>query len=319
MSKLLATLIAATWLAGTAPALGQPAESGTVETAPGISIHYERIGSGSQLVLIPGRLFMPEFRALAAPGRTIVRYDMRNRGRSGRVEDVAQINILGDVADVEALRRHFGAERMALIGYSYLGLMTALYAAQHPERVTRLVQIGPVPRQFTTPYPADQIADQSTLDAAGRAAAQAYVAMRDAGNADPAARCQSQARYLSYLLVGNPANHVRVPNQCALENESIANQQRHLDAHFGDIQNRNFERAQFTTLAIPVLTIHGTLDRNAPYGAGLEWATTFPDGRLITVEGAAHQLWLDDPAVIGEIDRFLAGEWPARAQRFGRQ
>jgi hypothetical protein len=40
---------------------------------------------------------------------------------------------------------------------------------------------------------------------------------------------------------------------------------------------------------------------------------------LITVEGGAHQLWLDDPTVLPDIDKFLAGEWPARAQRFGRE
>jgi pimeloyl-ACP methyl ester carboxylesterase len=61
------------------------------------------------------------------------------------------------------------------------------------------------------------------------------------------------------------------------------------------------------------------LDRNAPYGAGLEWATTFRNGRLITVPGGAHQLWLDDPGILADIDRFLAGSWPERAQIFGRE
>ncbi|MDX1449250.1 MAG: alpha/beta hydrolase, partial [Acidimicrobiia bacterium] len=90
-------------------------------------------------------------------------------------------------------------------------------------------------------------------------------------------------------------------------------------AHFGDIQQSEFPRELFTEITRPVLTIHGTLDRNAPYGGGLEWATTFLDGRLITVAGGAHQVWLDDPAVLDDIDEFLNGEWPARARSFGRQ
>jgi pimeloyl-ACP methyl ester carboxylesterase len=61
------------------------------------------------------------------------------------------------------------------------------------------------------------------------------------------------------------------------------------------------------------------LDRNAPYGSGVEWASTFPNARLITFERGAHQLWADDPAAIADIDAFLAGEWPERAQRFGRE
>lgn len=297
-----------------------PTAKGHIDTAPGVSIYYERYGTGPDLVLIPGRLFMPEFAALARPDRTLVQYDMRNRGLSSRIEDANQITIIGDVADVEALRRHFGAEKVSLVGYSYLGLMVALYATEHPGKVDRLVQIGAVPRKFPTAYPADQQAGSESLSAEGKAAQEAWNAMRAKLDAvDPKEACATLHRYVGYQLVGNPANHAKVPNSCVYENESIASFGRHLTAHFGDIQKRDFPREPFTKLSHPVLTLHGTLDRNAPYGAGLEWATTFRNGRLITVDGGAHQLWLDDPSVLADIDRFLAGEWPARAQRFGRE
>lgn len=44
---------------------------------------------------------------------------------------------------------------------------------------------------------------------------------------------------------------------------------------------------------------------------------TFRDRRLVTVAGGAHRVWLD-PQVLEDIDRFLAGRWPAQAVRFGR-
>ena len=66
------------------------------------------------------------------PNGSVVLYDMRNRGLSRRVGDAAQITIMGDVADVEALRRHFGADKVSPVGYSYLGLMVAIYATEHP-------------------------------------------------------------------------------------------------------------------------------------------------------------------------------------------
>ena len=78
---------------------------------------------------------------------------MRNRGLSRRVEDVAQITIMRDVEDLEAMRLHFGGKKVSLVGYLYLGLMAALYAAQHSDQVERLVQIGPVPRKLGTSYP----------------------------------------------------------------------------------------------------------------------------------------------------------------------
>lgn len=65
--------------------------------------------------------------------------------------------------------------------------------------------------------------------------------------------------------------------------------------------------ADLEALALPVLTIHGTKDRNAPYGAGREWARSLPNARLLTVEGAAHQVWMDRPEVLGQIREFLEG------------
>jgi pimeloyl-ACP methyl ester carboxylesterase len=314
-------LVALMSLVGWVPLAAQTGEPGVIRTPAGTTIYYEKFGSGPHAVVVPNRLFMPEFRRLARADRTVILYDMRNRGRSGAVADSAQITIAGDVEDLEAVRLHFGFARMSLVGYSYLGLMVALYATARPENVQRLVQIGPVPRQFGTSYPADQVADLSTLSAEGTAAAAAWRAARDAAGpgSDQAALCRAQRRFLAFVLVGNPANHARIPDVCQYENEWFANQNRHLAAHFGDIQRRVFAKESFTALQRPVLVIHGTMDRNAPYGAGLEWATTFLDSRLVTIDGGAHQVWLDDPSVLGDIDVFLDGQWPARAVRFGRQ
>ena len=40
--------------------------------------------------------------------------------------------------------------RAAIIGFSYLGLVTALYAADHPEQVSRLALMGPMPPDHET-------------------------------------------------------------------------------------------------------------------------------------------------------------------------
>jgi pimeloyl-ACP methyl ester carboxylesterase len=65
--------------------------------------------------------------------------------------------------------------------------------------------------------------------------------------------------------------------------------------------------ADVEALRHPVLTIHGTKDRNAPYGAGREWARNLPNARLLTAEGAAHQVWVDRPEVLAQIREFLEG------------
>ena len=155
------------------------ARTGMLEVEPGISLHYEKIGSGRDIVIVPGGFLLAEdLRALARPNRTLIFYDMRNRGRSSRVAADDRISIEADVADLEAIRRRFGARKASLIGYSYLGLMTMLYTARYPERVARVVQIGPVPIKYDTIFPADLVWTDPTPVISAEAAApilKAYV------------------------------------------------------------------------------------------------------------------------------------------------
>jgi len=146
MRIAIATLLAAA-------ALGANAEEGFVTADDGARLFYERIGTGVPSLIIPARLYLAKDFAPLAAHRTVVFYDMRNRGKSDPIDDPKRLSIHDDVRDLEAVRRHFKAEKFGTMGYSYLGLMVVMYAAAHPDRVDRLVQIGPVPRKFGTQYP----------------------------------------------------------------------------------------------------------------------------------------------------------------------
>src|ERR1051325_8363184 len=50
-----------------------------------------------------------------------------------------------DVADLEALRDHWGLEQVTLLGYSWGGLLAVLYALEHPARIDRLVLLSSAP------------------------------------------------------------------------------------------------------------------------------------------------------------------------------
>jgi pimeloyl-ACP methyl ester carboxylesterase len=81
------------------------------------------------------------------------------------------------------------------------------------------------------------------------------------------------------------------------------------------IQSLHFKDEELLGVKAPVLTIHGTRDRQAPYGGGREWALKLPDARLITVEDAAHVPWIEAPEkVFGGMETFLDGAWPEAAQ-----
>lgn len=132
---------------------GPPVEEGYVATEDGSEIRYVSMGSGDRTVMIPMAEYLAEPLARLAHGRRLVFYDPRSRGPSDPAEPGTATEDR-EVRDMEALREALGIERMALLGWSGLGKQVAVYAIRHPERVTRIVQVSPVPPS-SDPYPAE--------------------------------------------------------------------------------------------------------------------------------------------------------------------
>jgi proline iminopeptidase len=292
------------------------ASKGFVTADDGARLYYHALGVGRPTVIVPAGLFLEDALARLARGRTVVFYDMRGRGRSAPITDSARVSIDLDVSDLDAVRRHIGAERFVPLGWSYLGMMVMRYAAAHPERVERIVQIGPVSRVFGTRYP-DSLVAHDARSVTDSAAYARLLQLRAEGLAarDPHADCEREYRVLRGRLVGDQRLAPRVPDVCALTNEwpvHLDRHQRWIFTSFARAEPPSWER--LAAVAVPVLTIHGTQDRNAPYGGGREWAGHLPNGRLLTVRGAAHMPWIDAPGVVyPALDRFLGGAWPPGA------
>ena len=291
-------------------------DTGWLAGPDGVRLYYERVGQGPRTIIVPGRLFLAD--ELRALGRhhTLILYDMRNRGRSSRVKDGRLLTIQKDVEDLEAVRRHFGVERFVPVGYSYLGLMVILYAMDHPDRVERLVQLGPVPRKFGTEYPASLL-HRDAAPVVDSAAAARVDSLERVGWAreHPQEFCR-ESRIFAVRLVGDPSKAAGLMDPCDMPNEWPINLQRHFEHHFAGVQRLDVPKHAVARVGVPVLTIHGTWDRNSPYAAGREWALTLPNARLITVERAGHQVTADAPeTVVPAIDEFVAGGWPRRAEK----
>jgi pimeloyl-ACP methyl ester carboxylesterase len=291
-------------------------DSGWIAGPDGVRLYYEKVGSGAKTIIVPGRLFLARELAPLAERHTLILYDMRNRGRSSRVEDGKLITIQKDVEDLDAVRRHFGVERFVPVGYSYLGLMVVLYAIEHPERVERLVQLGPVPRKFGTEYPVSLL-HRDSVPVVSPAALARLDSLERAGwmTERPREFCE-ESRVTAVRLVGDPGKAASLADPCDMPNEWPVHLRRHFDHHFAGVQQLDLAAATVSRVRVPVLTIHGTWDRNAPYAAGREWALTLPDARLLTVERAAHQVVTDAPEVVlPAIDEFVAGRWPPGAEK----
>lgn len=305
-------------MALSAPAVAL-AEDGYFTTPDGVRLFYTRIGSSPDVVVLPGRLFAFEDFSWLADDHTLIAYDMRNRGRSELVAEDARIGFEEDVADLEAVRKHFGVERMALIGYSYLGKIVVLYALEHPERVSRIVQLGPVGPKFGTEYHPQYVFRDDPVAPEARARLRAMRSERSYHLTHPREYCEEEWRVVQRpMLAGDPARVERIRiDVCDMPNEWPLLQVRHLRAHFEE-SGMSYETPldRVRSLATPVLTVHGTRDRNAPYGAGREWSWLLPQGRLLTVEGAGHHAFGEkSEMVMPAVKEFLQGRWPDLAAR----
>lgn len=316
-STLIGLLLTAATQADAAPRV----EEGYVTTPDGIRLYYRRTGTAPRTVILPGRLFAYEDFAWLGQYFTLISYDMRNRGRSDLVVDESRISFEQDVVDLETVRRHFGVDRMALMGYSYLGKIAVLYALEHPSRVERIVQFGPVGPAFGTVYRPEFVFRDDPVDPVALARLRAMRSEQNFHITHPRAYCREEWDIVQRpTLVGDPAKSGRVRiDVCDMPNEWPILQARHLRLHFEESGMKHatpLERLR--QLQLPVLTVHGTHDRNAPYGAGREWSFLLPQGRLLTVEGAGHHVFAEaSETVMPAVLKFLQGCWPSGAEKVG--
>jgi pimeloyl-ACP methyl ester carboxylesterase len=273
---------------------------GYVTTQDGIRLYFRQLGDGPGTVIIPNAVHMFEDFKDLADDRTLIFFDLRNRGRSDAVSDRSKLErgVHHDVDDLEAVRRHFGLTRPDLLGHSMYGLMVALYAMKYPEHVNRVVQIGPAQPDFSKQYPAELTGADTVLEDVS-----AKLAKLDPSEAGYQDKWWALVRT---LYVTDPADADKItlsaqglPNELALL--------KHLNENLmPSLYGLKLTAEDFAKVKSPVLTIHGTRDRQAPYGGGQDWARLLPNARLVTVEGAAHAPWIENPEfVFGSIRAFL--------------
>jgi proline iminopeptidase len=292
-------------------------EEGFVPASDGVELYYRKVGQSVRTVIVPSRLFTWDDLAWLGEHFTLISYDMRNRGRSSEVENGSVLTLEKDVEDLESVRGHFAVESFSTLGYSYLGKVVIMYARAHPERIERIVQVGPIPPVFATEYPKELTA-AALPSPFPPGEIERLNELRDAGvkESEPRRYCETFWEIIPYQLVGDSANVNRInADYCEMENEWPVNIDFHMQHAFvGSAMNHVLTDEEIAEVEVPVLTIHGTHDRNAPYGAGREWAMKLPNARLITIEGAGHHVWADDPTINDDILIFLQGEWPEGAE-----
>jgi len=256
-----------------------------IETAPGIRLFCHVSGQGQQAVLAPLAAWTGEFEVLAR-GRRVIRYDPRGRGKSSAIE-VNQASFDNDIADLDAVRRGLGLDRVALIGWSYFGGVVARYAMLHPERVERLVTVGGMPIQRARWMAAMQ---------------QEYAARMTALPQDGKTRSMMEV-FRATRMGREPVRPL--PDFSGWPNERMEVVMPLFAKALESMGDWDW-RADAAKLQVPALIVGGDADLCAE--SAREWATVLPNAKLFWMEGVGHFPMFEDPErFFAALEEFLNG------------
>ncbi len=289
---------------------------GFVFVRPGLHLYYRLLGDGPETLVVPNANWLADPLQPLAEGRRLILYDPRSRGRSSTVTDHRQLGLEEDVSDLEAVRRYFGLDRMALLGASYHAAITALYALENPERVERLLLVCPITPKRPGEWAQETPTSEVLIHPPGIPRLE-EMRREEIDRDDPVAFCR--AWFTHFLLpaqMGEPAAIVRFPIEdvCSFPNEWP---QHTMSLYFDHIIPKMDDwdfRPRLTALEMPVLVMQGT-DDLVPLEASTEWAAYSPNAYFLRIEGAGHHPYLERPReFFPAADRFLKGGWPQGAE-----
>ncbi len=254
----------------------------------GVVLGVESFGEdAAPLILLAGGTTMLSWpdqlcERLAAGGRHVVRYDLRDSGTSTTADPEAPGYTLRDLAaDAAALAGSFGRGPAHLAGIGVGGMVAQVAVLDHPDAFSALTLAGSRP---VAPGPPDddlpdhdgaamsRLFDRPMPDWTNREAVADYAA----GGAeilgdDPVAARAKAARI--WDRTPGTAPSVQLANQLGMV--------------FSRLDCTPRWRERLPSIEIPTLVVHGREDRFFPVGNGEALAREIPGARLLVLEGAA--------------------------------
>jgi proline iminopeptidase len=272
--------------------LALPLSAATFKADDGVTLHYDVIGQGEPVVLLSGGPgFSPGYLAPIAQTlgakHSFVLLHQRGTGRSVLEKyDATTISLQQLVADLEALRLELKLEKLTIVGHSWGGILSMMYASAHPDRVAALALIdsgGPtlagVPKfasNLMSRFTAEDNAKIAEWSAPEKMGANRKKAILEITKAKTGAYFHDRSK--AHLLTD------------AMTEESFH------DGVFyavtGQLMAGLDLRAGLEKLKAPVLVIHGKRD---PLETAQEVHEAIAGSRLEIIDEAGHFPWLEKP------------------------
>jgi proline iminopeptidase len=257
-------------------------------TVPGAQLHVVEVGEGPVRVILhggPGASHDYLRPQMDQVGGRCVYYDQRGGGKSPLDPGTPYGTVRDHVDDLERVRLHLGEPALALVGYSFGGLLAMAYALEHPDRVARLALVSPAPAAFR-----ERDAMRQRLQAAGkRPEVEALRATLDAGD--------RRARFALAI-----AGYFVDPKR-ALELTPFVVKASAEEAAWKSLGEYDL-RPRLETLRIPALVAHGVEDP-IPIETARETARAL-SAELVELPACGHVPYIEAaPQLFAALHRFL--------------
>jgi pimeloyl-ACP methyl ester carboxylesterase len=264
----------------------------TFTTREGLTLSYERRGSGPLLVCHPGGPggSAAEFRDFAGLDDTFELVLLSPRGSAGS-DPAGDYGLASYVADVEALREHLGVEQLDLLGFSHGGIVAIAYAAAFGPRVRRLLLVDTLAVWGDEAEAAMQRAIEERRGEPWFAEAQQAIEEEQAGEFSSAqeliANLQRQIPLYFHRWEGKEQTGGELATDFA-----------HAEPlhHFNTVEFPTFDlRAELRTISAPTLVVVGDRDLIAGPVCADAIVRELPDARLVTIRDAGHFVYVEQP------------------------
>ena len=260
----------------------------TTVNANGVVLGIEAFGDDdAPLILLAGATTMLSWpdalcERLAAGGRRVVRYDLRDSGESTTADPDAPAYTLRDLAtDAAHLAEALGGRPAHLAGIGVAGMVAQVAALDHPGAFSALTLTGTRP---VAPGPPDDDLpdhDQATMS---RLFARPMPDWRDRDAVAEFAAAGAEITGDDPVAAGAIAARIWDRTPSAAPSIQIANQMRLV---FSKLNCKPRWRERLPEIEIPTLVVHGRRDRFFPVGNGEAIAREIPGARLLILDEAA--------------------------------
>jgi pimeloyl-ACP methyl ester carboxylesterase len=192
--------------------------------------------------------------------------------------------------------------------------VVALYAAQHADRLGRVLIVDAIPARRS------EVAQAFQALEAGRDSVirRRMTELRAARAADPANAAACRAYYILWFtpfFADSAMMHRSRGDFCAGSPAALTNKLRSVDCYVAASLGDWDWTPLLRNVAAPALVIHGSRDP-LPLPTARVWASALPNSRLIVLDGLGHFPYIEAPAeFFAIVDTFLRGDWPQGAQR----